>query len=70
MDVISDQAAIANVLMHYADRCQQELLSVAPGRLPTTRIDGRSSSTFGDSTGSIPLMIDPDIECPAASMPS
>jgi len=42
VDVISDQTAIANVLMHYADRCQNELLSVAPGRLPTTRIDGRT----------------------------
>ena len=42
VDVISDQSAIANVLMHYADRCQNELLSVAPGRLPTTRIDGRT----------------------------
>ena len=42
VDVISDQNAIANVLMHYADRCQNELLSVAPGRLPTTRIDGRT----------------------------
>jgi DNA-binding CsgD family transcriptional regulator len=42
VDVLSDQTAIANVLMHYADRCQNELLSVAPGRLPTTRIDGRT----------------------------
>ncbi len=42
VDVISDQSAIANVLMHYADRCEQELLSVAPGRLPATRIDGRT----------------------------
>ncbi|MDT4903660.1 MAG: hypothetical protein QOH52_1676 [Pseudonocardiales bacterium] len=42
VDVISDQAAIANVLMHYADRCEHELLSVAPGRLPSTRIDGRT----------------------------
>ena len=42
VEVISDQSAIANVLMHFADRCQQELLSVAPGRLPTTRIDGRT----------------------------
>ncbi len=42
VDVLSDQTAIANVLMHYADRCQHELLSVAPGRLPTTRIDGRT----------------------------
>jgi DNA-binding CsgD family transcriptional regulator len=42
VDVISDPTAIANVLMHYADRCKQELLSVAPGRLPTTRIDGRT----------------------------
>jgi DNA-binding CsgD family transcriptional regulator len=42
VDVVSDQSAIANVLMHYADRCREELLSVAPGRLPTTRIDGRT----------------------------
>ncbi|MDT4891874.1 MAG: hypothetical protein QOE97_909 [Pseudonocardiales bacterium] len=42
VDVISDQTAIGNVLMHYADRVQNELLSVAPGRLPTTRIDGRT----------------------------
>jgi DNA-binding CsgD family transcriptional regulator len=42
VDVISDQTAMANLLMHYADRCQNELLSVAPGRLPTTRIDGRT----------------------------
>ncbi|MFN2559980.1 MAG: LuxR C-terminal-related transcriptional regulator [Jatrophihabitans sp.] len=42
VDVISDQSAIANVLMHYADRCEQELLSVAPGRLPSSRIDGRT----------------------------
>ncbi|MDP9094050.1 MAG: helix-turn-helix transcriptional regulator [Actinomycetota bacterium] len=42
VDVVSDQTAIANVLMHYADRCQNELLSVAPGRLPSTRVDGRT----------------------------
>ena len=42
VDVVSDQTAIANVLMHYADRCEQELLSVAPGRLPSSRIDGRT----------------------------
>lgn len=42
VDVIHDQTAIANVLMHYAERCQNELLSVAPGRLPTSRIDGRT----------------------------
>ena len=42
VDVVSDQSAIANVLMHYADRCQNELLSVAPGRVPTTRVDGRT----------------------------
>jgi DNA-binding CsgD family transcriptional regulator len=42
VDVVSDQNAIANVLMHYADRCQNELLSVAPGRLPSTRVDGRT----------------------------
>jgi DNA-binding CsgD family transcriptional regulator len=42
VDVVTDQSAISNVLMHFADRCQTELLSVAPGRLPTTRIDGRT----------------------------
>lgn len=42
VDVISDQAQIGNVMMHYADRCQTELLSVAPGRLPKTRIDSRT----------------------------
>jgi DNA-binding CsgD family transcriptional regulator len=42
VDVISDPTAIANVLMHYADSCQHELLSVAPGRLPPTRIDART----------------------------
>lgn len=42
VDVITDQSAISNILMHYADRCEDELLSVAPGRLPSTRIDGRT----------------------------
>ena len=42
VDVISDQVQIGNVLMHYADQCREELLSVAPGRLPKTRIDSRT----------------------------
>jgi DNA-binding CsgD family transcriptional regulator len=42
VDVIRDQAQIGNVLMHYADRCQQEVLSVSPGRLPKARIDNRT----------------------------
>jgi DNA-binding CsgD family transcriptional regulator len=42
VDVVTDPMAIGNVLMHYADRCQRELLSVAPGRLPAARIDGRT----------------------------
>jgi DNA-binding CsgD family transcriptional regulator len=42
VDVIHDQTQIGNVMMHYADRCQNELLSVAPGRLPKTRIDSRT----------------------------
>jgi DNA-binding CsgD family transcriptional regulator len=42
VDVISDPAQIGNVLMHYADQCRDELLSVAPGRLPKTRIDSRT----------------------------
>ncbi|HZZ96261.1 MAG TPA: helix-turn-helix domain-containing protein [Jatrophihabitantaceae bacterium] len=42
VDVISDQTQIGNVMMHYADRCQNELLSVAAGRAPKTRIDSRT----------------------------
>ena len=42
VDVVTDQTQIGNVMMHYADRCQNELLSVAPGRLPKTRIDSRT----------------------------
>jgi DNA-binding CsgD family transcriptional regulator len=42
IDVISDQTQIGNVMMHYAARCQTEFLSVAPGRLPKTRIDSRT----------------------------
>ncbi len=42
VDVIYDQREINNVLMHYADSVQNELLSVAPGRLPKTRIDSRT----------------------------
>lgn len=42
VDLLVDQSHIANVLMHYADRCERELLSVAPGRLPSTRMDGRT----------------------------
>lgn len=42
VDVIEDQNEIANVLMHYADGVREELLSVAPGRLASTRIDGRT----------------------------
>jgi DNA-binding NarL/FixJ family response regulator len=42
VDVITDQTQIGNVLMHYADRCESEVLSVAPGRLPKTRIDSRT----------------------------
>jgi hypothetical protein len=42
VDIVTDQAKIGNVLMHYADRCREELLSVAAGRLPKTRIDSRT----------------------------
>jgi DNA-binding CsgD family transcriptional regulator len=42
VQVIEDQNQMGNVLMHYADRCRDELLSVAPGRLPKTRIDSRT----------------------------
>ena len=42
VDVISDPTAMANILMHYADSCSEELLSIAPGRMAATRIDGRT----------------------------
>lgn len=42
IEVVRDQAQIGNVMMHYADRCESELLSVAPGRLPRTRLDSRT----------------------------
>lgn len=42
VDVVTDQAQIGNVMMHYAARCQSEFLSVAPGRLPKTRVDSRT----------------------------
>lgn len=42
VDVVSEPAAISNALMHYTDICEREILSVAPGRLPTSRIDGRT----------------------------
>lgn len=42
VDVISDQGAISNTLLHHADRCESELLSVAPGHLASSRIDGRT----------------------------
>jgi DNA-binding CsgD family transcriptional regulator len=42
VDVVSDPGKIGNVLMHFAEQCQEELLSVAPGRLPRTRIDSRT----------------------------
>ena len=41
-DVILDPESISNVLMHYAERCRDELLSVSPGRLPTGRVDDRT----------------------------
>jgi DNA-binding transcriptional ArsR family regulator len=42
VDVVTEPGKIGNVLMHYADQCRDELLSVAPGRLPKTRIDTRT----------------------------
>jgi DNA-binding CsgD family transcriptional regulator len=42
VDVITDPTAIGNVLMHYAEQVQEEVLSVAPGRLPRTRMDSRT----------------------------
>ena len=41
VDVIADPDAAADVMVHYANRCRRELLSVAPVRPSATRIDGR-----------------------------
>ena len=41
VDAIYDSEAIANVLMHYAQSCEREVLSVAPGSGPG-RIDQRT----------------------------
>jgi DNA-binding CsgD family transcriptional regulator len=42
IDCIFDQARVSSVLMHYAERCEREVLSVAPGRLPRARVDQRT----------------------------
>jgi DNA-binding NarL/FixJ family response regulator len=39
---VVNEKGMANVLMHYADTCRDELLSIAPGRMAATRIDGRT----------------------------
>jgi DNA-binding CsgD family transcriptional regulator len=41
VEVVVDTEPIANVLMHYAETCQTEVLSVSPGQVPN-RLDGRS----------------------------
>ena len=41
VDVVYDQEAITNVLMHYAETCRIEVLSVRPGRVPA-RVDQRT----------------------------
>ena len=44
VDVVYDPEAIANVLMHYAETCVREVLSVRPGRNPARSSDARSNS--------------------------
>ncbi len=41
VEVVSGATEIGNVIMHYAARCREELLSVAPGRGPS-RMDPRT----------------------------
>jgi hypothetical protein len=41
IEIVYDAEAISNVLLHYAESCQTEVLSVSPGRVPN-RTDGRS----------------------------
>jgi DNA-binding CsgD family transcriptional regulator len=39
VDVVHEPSQISNLLLHYASSCNSELLSVAPGRLPKSRLD-------------------------------
>jgi hypothetical protein len=41
VEVVHDSEPISNVLMHYAETCQTEVLSISPGRVPN-RTDGRT----------------------------
>jgi DNA-binding CsgD family transcriptional regulator len=44
IDVITEPGEAANVLMHYADQVQNEVLSISPGRQPPARVDGRTNT--------------------------
>jgi DNA-binding CsgD family transcriptional regulator len=46
VDIVTDQSEIANVLMHYAERCESELLSMAPGRRSAGRAQALSDRTL------------------------
>jgi DNA-binding CsgD family transcriptional regulator len=41
IEMVYDSEPISNVLLHYAESCQTEVLSISPGRVPN-RTDGRS----------------------------
>lgn len=49
VDVVEDAEDIANVLMHYAKDCQEELLSVHPGRIPNTGALGSERMQLANS---------------------
>ncbi len=42
VEVVSDPVARKNVIMHFAEQCRHELLSVAPGRGPGGRADSQT----------------------------
>jgi DNA-binding CsgD family transcriptional regulator len=52
VEVVSDPTARQNVMMHYAEQCRREVLSVAPGRGPT-RVDNqtRTANLYSLSRG-------------------
>ncbi len=51
VEVVSDPIATKNVLMHFAEQCQHELLSVAPGRGPGGRADTQTRTANLHSLG-------------------
>lgn len=44
VDITEDPAEIGNVIMHFADQCHDEVLSISPGGLPFDRVTGKTQT--------------------------